>query len=346
MSRLLQFLSLAVLLSVPIAGCSCHSQPEEVIVYCALDQEFSEPILHEFEQETGIRVRPKYDIESTKTVQLVTAILQERGRPRCDLFWNNEILHTIRLEEEGLLQPFEPTAKQAGETSATFSSPNGTYYGLAARARVLIVNEELVPEEKMPTSVRDLVDPLWKDRVAIAKPLFGTTATHAAVLWNTWGEEDAKVFFEKLKANARVLSGNKQVAQDVGRGLLAFGLTDTDDAIIELEAGRPVKIVFPDQGDGQMGTVFIPNTICLLKNSPNPAAARKLADKILSRATEAKLAACPSAQIPILKPPAGEERMRSRIELADNIRFAEVDFAAAAKSWESASELLTELFTQ
>jgi iron(III) transport system substrate-binding protein len=340
-SRLAGILIVAIL-----AGCSCSSQPEEVIVYCALDQEFSEPILQEFEQETGIRVRAKYDIESTKTVGLVNAILQERARPRCDLFWNNEILHTIRLDQEALLRPFEPAAAKAGETVAVFSSPIGTYYGLAARARVLIVNTELVPEEKIPTSVRDLVDPQWKGQVAIAKPLFGTTATHAAVLWNSWGEDEAKAFFEKLKDNAKVLSGNKQVAQDVGRGALSFGLTDTDDAIIELESGRPVRIIFPDQAKEEMGTVFIPNTICLLMSSPKSAAARKLADKILSRETEAKLAACPSAQIPILRPFAGEERVRSRVEPATDVRFAEVDFASAAKSWEAASKFLMELFTQ
>ncbi len=326
-----------------LAGCGGPAQ-QEVTVYVALDQEFSEPILEEFEKETGINVRAKYDVESTKTVGLVNAIIQEKSRPRCDLFWNNEIMHTIRLQEEGLLESFEPAAKKTGETVPQFSS--ATHYGLAARARVLIVNTELVPEDKLPTSVRDLADPQWKNKVAIAKPLFGTTATHAAVLWQAWGEEEAKKFFTELKDNARILSGNKQVAQDVGRGMLAFGLTDTDDAIIELEAGRPVRIVFPDQGAEQMGTVFIPNTVCLIKGSPNSANAKKLADKILSRATEEALAKCPSAQIPILQPPAGEQRIRSRVEPKEEVRFAEVDFAAAAKSWEAASKFLTELFTQ
>ena len=57
------------------------------------------------------------------------------------------------------------------------------------------------------------------------------------------------------------MSGNKQVAQAVAGGKLAFGLTDTDDAMIEIENGMPVAIVYPDQGEGQMGTLFIPNTL-------------------------------------------------------------------------------------
>ena len=47
----------------------------------------------------------KYDDESTKTVGLTNVIIQEAGRPRCDVFWNNEILNTLRLEEKGLLEP-------------------------------------------------------------------------------------------------------------------------------------------------------------------------------------------------------------------------------------------------
>ncbi len=337
---------LQLLLLVFLASCRGGVASREVIVYVALDQEFSEPILNEFAKDSGINVRAKYDIESTKTIGHVNAILQEQARPRCDLFWNNEILHTIRLQEAGLLEHFEPAAKQAGATLPQFSATDGTWYGLAARARVLIVNTELVPEDKLPDSVQDLIDPQWKGKVAIAKPLFGTTATHAAVLWHSWGEVQAKEFFTKLKKNGQTLSGNKQVAQDVGRGLLAFGLTDTDDAIIELEAGRPVRIVFPDQGTDQMGTLFIPNTICLIKGSPNPTAARELASHILSSETEAKLAASPSAQLPILQPSGGAERSRSRVEPAEDLKFADVDFTAAAKAWEPASEFLTELFTQ
>ncbi|MEX0613127.1 MAG: iron transporter, partial [Pirellulales bacterium] len=82
-----------VLLSVCLAGAvGCgKDDPLEVVVYTALDQDFSEPIFDDFARETGIVVRPKFDTESTKTVGLAQAILAERERPRCDVFWNNEI---------------------------------------------------------------------------------------------------------------------------------------------------------------------------------------------------------------------------------------------------------------
>ena len=153
---------------------------EEVVVYAALDREFSEPILTQFEEQTGIEVRAVYDVESTKTVGLTTRLMQERKRPRCDVFWNNEILHTLRLQQEGLLAPYR--SPLAEEFPATFRSPEGYWHGLAARARVLLINTERLPDEH-PTSIDDLTDPRWADSAGIAKPLFGTTATQAAVLF-------------------------------------------------------------------------------------------------------------------------------------------------------------------
>ena len=80
-----------LLLCLGLAGC-LRPNPNEVVVYTALDREFSEPIFAEFTKETGIRVLAKYDAESTKTVGLTNAIIAEAARPRCDVFWNNEII--------------------------------------------------------------------------------------------------------------------------------------------------------------------------------------------------------------------------------------------------------------
>ena len=73
-----------------------------------------------------------------------------------------------------------------------------------------------------------------------------------------------------------MLSGNKQVASAVGSGQLAlFGLTDTDDAIGEIEAGRPVAIIYPDRGEtGELGTLFIPNVLAIPKGAPHPLGGR------------------------------------------------------------------------
>ncbi|MEZ6072501.1 MAG: extracellular solute-binding protein [Pirellulales bacterium] len=330
-------------------GCgNADSEPpaptaNEVVVYTALDREFSEALLDDFTGETGVEALPKFDTESTKSVGLAEAISREAARPRADVYWNNEILNTLRLARAGLLEPYVPT--RGAEFPQQYRSPDGLWHGFAARARVLIVNTDLVPNEEFPDSIHDLTDPKWAGRAAMAKPLFGTTATHAACLFAQWGDERAKDFFRAAKANGvQIMSGNKRVAQSVAGGTAAFGLTDTDDAMVEIEKGMPVAIVYPDQqprGDDEaLGTLFIPNTLAIIRGGPNPQAARRLVDWLLTPEIEGRLAAGPSAQIP-LHPDA---TAKPRVETPATVRAMSVDFERAAESWESARTFIRDEF--
>lgn len=314
-------LTLVWLLSV----CGCVGQSDDqVIVFSALDREFSQAQFDRFAAATGTQVLPKFDTESTKTVGLVNQILQTTDRPICDVFWNNEILHTLRLQRAGRLQAVEIPA--AENFPAAFRSPQNDWYGFAARARVLIINTDLLPDPaQYPQTISALVEPRWKGRACIAKPLFGTTATHFAVLYQQWGRDRFASFVHLLRDNqVAVLSGNRQVAADVASGKFAFGLTDTDDFNVERLAGRPVAIIFPDQNSKPFdpvasraaagtspsppvltsdfsvdGSLLIPNTIAMIKGSRHRSQATALIAFALSGEVETALASGPSAQIPL-----------------------------------------------
>jgi iron(III) transport system substrate-binding protein len=338
---------LIVCVLIVAAGCpsSAPTRPaaeesEAVIVYTALDTEFSQPILDDFSRETGITVKPKFDTEATKTVGLANTIIAEAKRPRADVFWNNEILNTLRLREQGLLDVYQSPA--ATSFPEAFRGADGTWHGFAARARVLLVNNDVVPVDQRPRSINDLADAKWRGKVGIAKPLFGTTATHAACLFAVWGEERAKEFFHKLKANGiQIMAGNKQVAQGVSSGRLAFGITDTDDAIIEVEQGRPVTIVYPDRGPDELGTLFIPNTLAIIKGCPHPHAARKLVDYLLQPKVEARLAEGASAQIPLNT----QVDVKLRVETPKTVKAMPVNFDDAVKHWDMTAKFLQAEFT-
>jgi iron(III) transport system substrate-binding protein len=321
-------------------GCGGPAAPD-LVVYSALDGEFSEPVLEDFGKEQGLKVSAKFDTEAFKTIGLYRAIVAEQDRPRCDVFWNNEILGTLRLEEQGLLQAYEsPLAKNY---PAQFRSPEGYWYGFAARARVLVVNTDKVPEAQRPKSILDLTDPRWKGRLGMAKPLYGTTFTHACCLFGHWGDERAKEFFRALKANGvQIVGGNKDVAEQVATGKLAIGLTDTDDAVAFQEQGYKLAIVYLDR-DAQsddLGTLFIPNSLGIVKDCPHPEAARKLIDHLLSAEVEARLAEGESAQIPL----GTNVAAKTRVETPATVKAMPVDFAAAAKKWDVAHDFLRETF--
>jgi iron(III) transport system substrate-binding protein len=318
---------------------SSASLPAEVVVYTALDRQFSEPILADFTTKTGIHVAAVYDTESTKTVGLANRIRAERERPRCDVFWNNEILNTLRLKSEGLLQSCRPA--QAPNYPERYRDAAGFWFGFAARARILLVNTELIEPTDWPASVRDLADPKWKGRCGIAKPLFGTTASHVAALFAQLGEPQAKSLLEALRRNdVQITAGNKACAEMVGAGRLAFSLTDTDDALEEVEAGRPVKIVFPDGAADGMGTLLLPNTLALVKGCPHADAGLLLIDYLLSPEVEATLAMGPSGQIPLH----GVTAARSRVGALSEIHEMPIDFTRAAESFVSAAKYIEEEF--
>jgi iron(III) transport system substrate-binding protein len=323
------------------SGCISSGNTQEVVAYVALDREFSEPILQEFSATSGVTVLPKYDVESTKTVGLTQALIAEANRPRCDVFWNNEILNTLRLEERGLLAVYRsPVAESYPEM---YRSPSGTWHGFAGRARVLLVNTDLVADAERPDSIQDMLDSKWRGKIAIAKPLFGTTATHCACLFALWGNDVAQKFFLDLLANdVQILAGNKQVALSVSAGQVAWGLTDTDDAIIEVERGQPVTIIYPDREPDQIGTLFIPNTLCILKNSPHAENARKLVDFLLAPAVESRLASGSSAQIP-LNPAV---TMAVRVETPRTVKSMQVEFSEAARQWDAAAVFIRDHFAR
>jgi iron(III) transport system substrate-binding protein len=325
------------------SGCgeNASKQKEAVVVYTALDREFSEPVFQKFERETGIRVLPKYDTESTKTVGLVNAIRAEAARPRCDVFWCNEIVNSIRLKQEGLLTPCRPAA--AEPYPAMYKDADGCWFGFAARARILLINTNLVKLGEEPASIFDLVQPRWKGKIGIGKPLFGSTASHAACLFAALGEEKAKKFFLGLLANGvSIEASNRQCARSVAEGRLAIGMTDTDDGMVELSAGKPVKIVYPDSGPQGMGVLFIPNTLSIVKGAPHPQAARKLVEYLLSPSVEGSLAQSPSAQIP-LNP---QVRVPLQVKGPQDVKAMSVDFAQAARLFESTASWLKDHFVR
>ena len=353
----LLWLRFILLLSGLLGGvtlCGCLTkQNNELFVYSALDREFSQPVLNDLGELLQMQVRVKYDQESNKTVGLATELIQTQQNPKADIFWNNEILHTLRLERLGLLAPI--TEADLSRFPKPYRSPRGHWCGFAARARVLIVNTDLLPDASLrPDSIYDLADPKWAGKCTMARPVFGTSATHAAVLLSALGEDQGMKLLTAMTSNAIVQGGNKQVAQKVAAGQFAFGLTDTDDAMIEVERGEPVAIVFPDQLEDQCGTLLIPNTLAIIKGGPNPDRAQRMLKRLLESDVERRLASGASAQLPLAIGTAEPWRVTAKWFSTANLsagndpiprklKTMSIDFRAAAQSWDQHKMALGEI---
>jgi iron(III) transport system substrate-binding protein len=286
-------------LLVCLAGCSgssTESPSGAVVVYTSVDDVFSRPICERFQEETGIRVQLVPDTEETKSTGLVNRLIAEKGRPQADVFWSGDPVRAAILKSKGVSAPYRST--EAEKLPPQFSDPEGHWTGFSSRARVLIYNTSLVPAGQEPKSVRDLLDARFKAKVCIANPLFGTTSMHAAALFESLGDAEAKRFFEGLIANGgKILSSNGEVRRRVANGEYAVGLTDTDDYNVARQDGKPVGAVFPDQ-EG-MGVVLVPNCVVLVANGPNAECGKRFIEYLLQAKTEAALARSEAAQIPL-----------------------------------------------
>jgi iron(III) transport system substrate-binding protein len=267
-----------------------------VVVYTSVDRIFSEPVLQAAEKRLGIKVVGVYDTEETKSTGLLNRLIAEKDRPVADVFWSGDPLRAAVLKVKGVSAPYQsPVARDLPDQLA---DPDHHWTGFSARARVIIFNRNQVSEGSEPKSVLDLADVRFRDKACMANPLFGTTSMHAAALFVALGPEKAKVFFESFTINGgRILSSNGEVRRRVAAGDFAVGLTDTDDYNVARMEGKPVGVVYPD-AEG-MGTVVVPNCAVLIQGGPNPDAARRFIDYLLSPEVENALAEGEAAQIPL-----------------------------------------------
>ncbi|WP_373649085.1 substrate-binding domain-containing protein [Schlesneria sp. DSM 10557] len=286
---------------------------DTLVVYCAHDRIFAEDVLNEFSRQTGIQVQTRYDTEATKSLGLINLIVQEAAQPRCDVFWNNELLGMVELQQQGLLEAHRGAAWS--RIPEQFRDPEGYWVGFAARLRVIIFNTSQVASSEETFSTLLGLEPA---RVAMAKPLFGTTLTHYTVLWHLWGGERLKDWHRDLRMRGlREVDGNAAVKDIVARGTCDAGLTDTDDVFVALDDGLPVEMLpvrisaVPPQSDHQAvpaensptatqyRTVCIPNTVGIIKGTRRLTAAQRLVDFLASAETELALAKSKARQIPL-----------------------------------------------
>lgn len=323
-------------------GCGGEDPKTRVVVYCAHDREFADDILAEFSKRTGLKVVPRYDTEANKAVGLYEDLIREANRPRCDVHWNNEVLATVRLQRRGVYESYESPAGK--DFPPQWKPKDRSWHPFAARARVILINTNLVPKDR-PTGLWDLLDKKWEKKVAMAKPQFGTTATQVAFLFQAWGLEKAQKFYRGLRENGvNLVAGNKQVAVGVGQGQFAIGLTDTDDAMAEIEQKKPVAMIFPDANakEEELGAILIPNTVAVIKNCPNPDGARKLVDYLLSAEVEARLAKSASRQIPLN--PKVDVSLPREMEPVLTANEMMVDYDLAAQLWDEAQKFVVKEF--
>lgn len=250
---------------------SCSRSPRShIVLYCAQDQSLAEPILREFERQSGVSVRTVFDSEATKTVGLANRLISEAQHPVADVYWGNEEFRARQLLSLGV-----------------FDTATGLRT-FGRRSRQWVVREGPLPSEiESLRSLKDLTNAALRGRISLAHPRFGTTSTHFHVLRQHWGEAHWRDWCRALAENRPFIEeGNSQVVQRVARGEAVIGLTDSDDIMAAQRQGLTVRALhsFPE-------SFAIPNSLAQIHDSPNPSGARQLIHFLASPSVESQLIA-------------------------------------------------------
>jgi iron(III) transport system substrate-binding protein len=271
-----------------------NDQNNILVLYCAHDSIFAQSIIDTFEKRTGIQVQVRFDEEANKSLGLTNLLIAEKEHPRCDVFWNNQTLGTIRLKQEGVLATSDRNLfKRIPEQ---FRDSDFQWAGFAARLRVLIINTD-----RMTASTEAVDSALASDslsRCAIAVPLFGTTLSHYSILADQWGMAELQAWHQSLHDRGiREARGNGAVKDLVAEGACDLGFTDTDDAFAAIDAGKPVTMLPLRLTNGK--TICLPNSVAMIRNCRHPEAAVLFMEYLLSEEVELALAKSASRQIPL-----------------------------------------------
>ena len=306
-----------------LVGCSATPPEKTVTIYVSEDQVFSQPLLKDFEKETGIKVLAIYDTEESKSTGVMNRLIAEKNNPQADVYWANEPIRAEILRQKGILTPYKsPNTKGI---PSKYSQKDFYWSGFSARVRLIVAQKNLPTS---PSSILDYTNPHFKAKAVIANPLFGTTTAHIAALFELWGDTKAKAFLTALKTNKTAIStSNGESADFVAAKSYAFSLVDSDDAVSRLQEGKKLTFIYPDQGENDIGVFVVPNAIMMIDKAPHPTTAKKLIDYLLSPKSEEKLAFADCAQIP-LHP---NVPMPKTLKPIDQLKVMPVDFSKVAQ---------------
>ena len=208
MNRFVQALSAMAILCVS----AVHAE-EVVNVYSARHYDTDDALIKQFTKETGIKV----NIIEGRSDTLLSRIKQEGELCPADVFITVDAGRLLRAEEMGVLQPVKSKTLEA-RVPASLRHPEGLWFGLTKRARIIVVSADRVPEG-IKLTYEQLADPKWKGKVLIRSSGNIYNQSLVASLIDAHGAEKTEAWCKGIVANmARTPQGGDR---DQIRGVAA-----------------------------------------------------------------------------------------------------------------------------
>ncbi|PLW82784.1 Fe(3+) ABC transporter substrate-binding protein [Kineobactrum sediminis] len=155
---MIRILTLLAMLLPALVACS---KSETVNIYSARQESLIKPLLDRFTSETGIEV----NLVTGAGDALLARLSSEGRNSPADLLLTSDAGNLYRAQEAGVLQP-AISAELEAAVPEHLRSPEGYWYGLSLRARVIVYARDRVNPDQL-SSYQALAEPQWEGRICV-----------------------------------------------------------------------------------------------------------------------------------------------------------------------------------
>ncbi|TVP51513.1 MAG: iron ABC transporter substrate-binding protein [Halomonas sp.] len=264
----------ATLLAAPLASAA------DLTLYSGRGESMVEPIITQFEKDTGISVNVRYG----DTAQLAVLLQEEGDRSPADLYWGQDAGAMGAISQAGLLAELPEDIYQ--DLPTIYTSETGNWVASSGRARVIAYSPERVEEDELPDSIFDLTDEQYEGRVGWA-PTNGSFQSFITAMRLEHGEEETREWLEGMRDNGAVtFRNNTTQVEGIAGGEVDFGLVNNYylPRFKGTDSDYPVEQAF--FADGDIGNLVNVAGIAVLGSSDNQEAAVEFIRFLLSPAAQ------------------------------------------------------------
>ncbi|WP_419908531.1 Fe(3+) ABC transporter substrate-binding protein [Hoeflea sp.] len=255
----------------------------EVNIYSYRQPDLIAPLLEAFTEETGIKTNVLFLNKG-----LVERVKAEGENSPADLILTVDIGRLSNAKDESVTQAIDSAAID-GAIPENFRDPEGHWYGLTTRGRVVYASKDRVPQDTI--TYEELADPKWKGKICIRSGQHIYNVALIASLIAHHGEAETEKWLAGVKDNlARKPNGNDRAQAkgifagecDIGIGNTYYvGLMQNNEKEPEQKDwANAIKVLFPNSAD--RGTHVNISGMALAKHAPNRDNAVKLMEFLAS----------------------------------------------------------------
>ena len=198
------------------------SDDNKLVIYCPHPLSFINPLVEEFEKESGIKV----EVVAAGTGELLKRVESEKANPLGDIFWGGS-LSTMKPKAD-LFEPYKSVNED--HIQAAFKNTEGSMTRFTDIPSVIMVNTDLIGDIKVE-GYEDLLNPALKGKIAMADPSKSSSAyEHLINMLSAMGNgnpDNGWDYVTKFCKNldGKLLSGSSAVYKGVADGEYVVGCT-------------------------------------------------------------------------------------------------------------------------